>query len=129
MPPLLLCLGRRDAYFTWWGRANQIPRTMDNAVDSAAALYMDIIDLFLRSLVSIHKSWILAAPDFEGTAQSCKPAHFITGFLAITVASTTMCYLIVILAALLPCDGSSHAYRRARPTASWQSLVDWPIQW
>jgi FtsH-binding integral membrane protein len=33
-----------------WGRANQIPKTMDNAVDSAAALYMDIINLFLRVL-------------------------------------------------------------------------------
>ncbi len=31
-----------------WGRANQIPKTVDNAVDSAAALYMDIINLFLR---------------------------------------------------------------------------------
>jgi FtsH-binding integral membrane protein len=33
-----------------WGRANSIPRTLDNAVDSAAALYMDIINLFLRIL-------------------------------------------------------------------------------
>jgi FtsH-binding integral membrane protein len=33
-----------------WGRANQIPKTRDNAVDSAAALYMDIINLFLRIL-------------------------------------------------------------------------------
>ena len=33
-----------------WGRANRIPRTADNAVDSAAALYMDIINLFLRIL-------------------------------------------------------------------------------
>jgi FtsH-binding integral membrane protein len=33
-----------------WGRANQIPKTYDNAVDSAAALYMDIINLFLRLL-------------------------------------------------------------------------------
>jgi len=33
-----------------WGRANQIPKTIDNAVDSAAALYMDIIILFLRIL-------------------------------------------------------------------------------
>lgn len=31
-----------------WGRANRIPKTLDNAVDSAAALYMDIINLFLR---------------------------------------------------------------------------------
>lgn len=33
-----------------WGRANSIPKTIDNAVDSAAALYMDIINLFLRIL-------------------------------------------------------------------------------
>ena len=33
-----------------WSRANSIPKTLDNAVDSAAALYMDIINLFLRIL-------------------------------------------------------------------------------
>lgn len=33
-----------------WGRANQIPKTVDNAIDSATALYMDIINLFLRIL-------------------------------------------------------------------------------
>lgn len=33
-----------------WARANNIPKTFDNAVDSAAALYMDIINLFLRIL-------------------------------------------------------------------------------
>lgn len=33
-----------------WGRANSIPRTVDNAVDSAASIYMDIINLFLRIL-------------------------------------------------------------------------------
>ncbi|MDA3846221.1 MAG: Bax inhibitor-1 family protein, partial [Vallitaleaceae bacterium] len=33
-----------------WGRANMIPKTLDNAIDSAAALYMDIINLFLRVL-------------------------------------------------------------------------------
>lgn len=33
-----------------WGRANKIPKTIDNAVDSAAALYMDIVNLFLRIL-------------------------------------------------------------------------------
>jgi len=33
-----------------WGRANRIPKTVDNAVDSAAALYIDIINLFLRIL-------------------------------------------------------------------------------
>jgi FtsH-binding integral membrane protein len=31
-----------------WGRANAIPKTLDNAIDSAAALYMDIIILFQR---------------------------------------------------------------------------------
>ena len=31
-----------------WGRANRIPKTIPNAVDGAAAVYMDIIDLFLR---------------------------------------------------------------------------------
>jgi FtsH-binding integral membrane protein len=33
-----------------WGRAQRIPKTLDNAVDSAAAIYMDIINLFLRIL-------------------------------------------------------------------------------
>lgn len=33
-----------------WGRANSIPKTVDNAVDSAATLYIDIINLFLRIL-------------------------------------------------------------------------------
>jgi FtsH-binding integral membrane protein len=33
-----------------WGRANRIPKTVDNAIDSAASLYMDIINLFLRIL-------------------------------------------------------------------------------
>jgi len=33
-----------------WARANRIPKTVDNAIDSAAALYMDIINLFLRIL-------------------------------------------------------------------------------
>lgn len=33
-----------------WGRANQIERTVDNAVDSAASLYLDIINLFMRVL-------------------------------------------------------------------------------
>ncbi|MEO2007878.1 MAG: Bax inhibitor-1 family protein [Pirellulaceae bacterium] len=39
-----------------WGRANQIPKTYDNAVDSAAALYMDIINLFLRILRILGRS-------------------------------------------------------------------------
>ena len=33
-----------------WGRANQIPKTIDNAVDSSVALYVDIVNLFLRLL-------------------------------------------------------------------------------
>ncbi len=33
-----------------WGRANRIPKTVDNAIDSAASLYIDIINLFLRIL-------------------------------------------------------------------------------
>lgn len=33
-----------------WSRAQHIPKTVDNAIDSAAALYMDIINLFLRIL-------------------------------------------------------------------------------
>lgn len=31
-----------------WARANKIPKTLDNAVDSAASLYLDIINLFIR---------------------------------------------------------------------------------
>jgi FtsH-binding integral membrane protein len=33
-----------------WGRAMRIPKTVDNAVDSAAAVYMDIVNLFARIL-------------------------------------------------------------------------------
>jgi len=33
-----------------WHRANNMPRTIDNAIDSAAAIYMDIINLFIRIL-------------------------------------------------------------------------------
>jgi FtsH-binding integral membrane protein len=33
-----------------WGRANAIPKTVDNAIDSAASLYIDIINLFIRIL-------------------------------------------------------------------------------
>lgn len=33
-----------------WARANMIPKTLDNAIDSAASLYLDIINLFLRIL-------------------------------------------------------------------------------
>lgn len=33
-----------------WGRAAALPKTVDNAVDSAAMLYMDIVNLFIRIL-------------------------------------------------------------------------------
>ncbi len=33
-----------------WARACSIPATVDNAIDSAASIYMDIINLFLRIL-------------------------------------------------------------------------------
>lgn len=33
-----------------WARANALPKTLDNAVDSAASLYIDIINLFIRIL-------------------------------------------------------------------------------
>jgi FtsH-binding integral membrane protein len=33
-----------------WARANRIPKTVDNAVDCAASLYIDIINLFIRIL-------------------------------------------------------------------------------
>jgi FtsH-binding integral membrane protein len=33
-----------------WGRANNIERTVDNAIDSAACLYLDIVNLFIRVL-------------------------------------------------------------------------------
>lgn len=39
-----------------WGRANAIPKTIDNAVDSAAAIYMDVINLFLRILRILSRS-------------------------------------------------------------------------
>ncbi len=39
-----------------WARANSIPKTVDNAVDSAAALYMDILLLFLRILRILGRS-------------------------------------------------------------------------
>ena len=33
-----------------WGKANAVPKTVDNAIDSAANIYMDILNLFLRIL-------------------------------------------------------------------------------
>ncbi len=39
-----------------WAKANEVPRTLDNAIDGAAALYMDIINLFVRILEIYAKS-------------------------------------------------------------------------
>lgn len=39
-----------------WGRANQMPKTVDNAIDGAAAIYMDIINLFIRILRILGRS-------------------------------------------------------------------------
>lgn len=33
-----------------WGRANSIPKTVDNAIDSAASIYIDIVNLFMAIL-------------------------------------------------------------------------------
>ena len=33
-----------------WHRAQQFPKTMDNAVDSAADIYLDVVNLFVRIL-------------------------------------------------------------------------------
>lgn len=33
-----------------WAKANAVPKTVDNAIDSAAELYVDIVNLFLRIL-------------------------------------------------------------------------------
>jgi len=38
-----------------WERANRIPKSVDNAINSAAAIYMDIINLFVRILRIIGK--------------------------------------------------------------------------
>ena len=39
-----------------WAKAQQYPKTLDNAVDSAADIYVDIIYLFLRILSILSKS-------------------------------------------------------------------------
>jgi FtsH-binding integral membrane protein len=44
-----------------WGRAQRIPPTVDNAIDSAAEIYMDVINLFLR---------ICASSDAAGSARA-----------------------------------------------------------
>ena len=33
-----------------WCRAQQYPKTLDNAIDSAADIYLDIVNLFIRIL-------------------------------------------------------------------------------
>jgi FtsH-binding integral membrane protein len=38
-----------------WARANSIPKTVDNAIDSAAAIYVDMINLFIRILSILGK--------------------------------------------------------------------------
>ena len=38
-----------------WARANALPKTLDNAVDCAASLYIDIINLFIRLLSILSK--------------------------------------------------------------------------
>ncbi|MCY9874500.1 Bax inhibitor-1 family protein, partial [Vibrio barjaei] len=46
-----IAAGIFSAYIAYdWARANSIPRTLDNAIDSAASMYIDIINLFLRLL-------------------------------------------------------------------------------
>lgn len=39
-----------------WAKAQQKPKTLDNAIDSVVGLYLDIINLFLRILSSSSKS-------------------------------------------------------------------------
>jgi FtsH-binding integral membrane protein len=33
-----------------WHRAQQFPKTLNNAVDSAADIYLDVVNLFVRIL-------------------------------------------------------------------------------
>ena len=39
-----------------WARAQQFPKTLDNAVDSAADIYVDVVNLFIRILMIIARS-------------------------------------------------------------------------
>ena len=39
-----------------WAKANAIPKTVDNAVDSAAELYIDIVNLFIRIMNILAKA-------------------------------------------------------------------------
>jgi len=39
-----------------WARAQQFPKTLDNAVDSAADIYVDVVNLFIRILQILARS-------------------------------------------------------------------------
>ena len=39
-----------------WARAQQFPKTLDNAVDSAADIYVDVVNLFIRILSILGRS-------------------------------------------------------------------------
>jgi FtsH-binding integral membrane protein len=39
-----------------WARAQSIPKTIDNAIDSAASLYMDIVILFIRIYSALNRN-------------------------------------------------------------------------
>ena len=39
-----------------WARAQQFPKTLDNAIDSAADIYVDIVNLFIRILQIVARS-------------------------------------------------------------------------
>lgn len=60
---LILITGKSSSFMDWivailfcgwigydWAVASSMPKTIDNAVDNAASLYMSIINLFLRTL-------------------------------------------------------------------------------
>lgn len=66
---MLLFRGRGYAVYEWigagvfslyigydWARANTCARTVDNAIDLSASLYLDIINLFLRVLEIMNKN-------------------------------------------------------------------------
>ena len=39
-----------------WSKAQAYPKTIDNAIDSAASIYIDIINIFIRLLRIIERS-------------------------------------------------------------------------
>ena len=39
-----------------WARAQQFPKTLDNAIDSAADIYVDVVNLFVRILRIVARS-------------------------------------------------------------------------